>query len=121
MPNFLDETICAIEKSGHQISNIAFIGSKTHGCSWAKFRKMADVTYDASWGCAKVAIDLIIIFSDETYITRKEYDGSEWWSVHPPMEIPEGVKPIKRLIGDYWPTLADLQDDDDDHHNPEPD
>jgi len=50
---------------------------------------------------------------------RHEYDGSENWAYSKPFKRPNKQLPIKRLIGAYWPSLANLQDDSDTHHNPD--
>ena len=115
----LSETENAIFESGHSVEGIAFIGSEDgHYCSWDEFKEMANVDYDGGYGAAEVATDLVILFSDGIYMKRGEYDGSEWWEFNPPMEKPEKTHKIKRLVGAYWPTLEDLQNTADTHHNP---
>lgn len=57
----------------------------------------------------KVASDLVIAFSDKTYMTRGEYDGSEWWQYKKPLVIPKQTKSIKSLVGDSsWLTLTEI-------------
>ena len=79
--NLLEETIEAIEQSGHKISDVMFIGSNDgkYRMKWDKFKEKADFYYDSLFGSQKIAVDLIIYFYDNTYITRGEYDGAEWW------------------------------------------
>lgn len=110
--NLLDETTTAIEKSGHDISDIVYIGSSetNHQCSWKKFRKLANVEYSNDYGAAEVATDLIIVFSDGSRMWRGEYDGSEWWEYAPVFKKPVTSKPIKRLTGGSWKTLQELND-----------
>lgn len=116
----LDETIEAIQESGHRVEDIVFIGSLDgHSCTWDEFQELANVEYDRGFGSAEVATDLIVLFSDGIYLKRGEYDGSEWWEYNPPISPPEERKPIKRLVGRYWPDLKDLQNNSDDHHNPD--
>lgn len=119
MTNLLNETKEAIKDSGHKISDIVYIGSEDgHSCNWTQFTKLADKEYDDGFGAAKVATDLRIVFNDGQTMWRGEYDGSEWWNCSKPFIITEEIKPIKRVIGNYWPKLKDLQDDSDTHHNP---
>lgn len=120
MTHLLTETLADILESGHTPADIVFIGSvKTgHRCTWEEFQTLADVEYDASFGAAKVATDLVIIFSDGTNMIRGEYDGSEWWQYYPKLTPPEEVLPIRVLTGASWPDLADLADTTDTHHNP---
>lgn len=121
MSNLLKETENDILRSGHKVEEIIFIGSETsgHTCTWEEFVKLADKEYDDGFGCAKVATDLIIVFSDGSKMWRDEYDGSENWSYSTPFVMPDNPLPVKRLIGNYWPKLSDLQDDNDRHHKGE--
>lgn len=119
MSNLLEETLASIDNSGHTIEDIVYIGSEDgYSCSWEQFKGMADVEYDSSYGSAEVATDLRIVFSDGQTMWRGEYDGSEWWEYSEPFIIPETTKPVKRVIGAFWPKLKNLQDDEDTHHNP---
>lgn len=79
--NFLDETLEAIKHSGHTISDVMFIGSYDgkYRMKWDKFKEKADFEYDSGFGSQHIAEDLIVFFYDQTYLTRDEYDGSEWW------------------------------------------
>jgi hypothetical protein len=76
--NLLTETMESIETSGHEPSQIIFIGSEISGhcCTWDQFKELADKDYDAGFGAAKVADDLKIVFSDGSSMSRREYDGS---------------------------------------------
>ena len=119
--NLLTETLEAIKRSGHKVADITFIGSEEtgHRCTWPEFERMADREYGSGLGDAMVATDLIVVFSDGQKLWRGEDDGSEWWEYSTPFSAPTESHPIKRLIGAYWPSLKDLQDDTDKHHNPE--
>ncbi len=117
MTNLLEETKEGIKRSGHNISDIVFIGSTQsgHSCSWEQFKKLADIEYHSGY---EVARDLVIIFNDGTNMWRSEYDGSEWWDYSVPLSLPVDKKPIKRLVGRYWPSLEDLQGEPDGHNIP---
>lgn len=97
--NFLQETVGAIARSGHTPSEITFIGSldSGHSCTWQEFMNMADFRYDSGYGAQKIARDLVIAFSDKTYMTRSEYDGAEGWNYNLPLVLPTERKPITRL------------------------
>lgn len=119
MTNLLEETKYDIKQSGHEIKDVVYIGAQDgHSCTWPEFEKLADAEYNSGFGSPEVATDLLIVFSDGQYLKRAEYDGSEWWEYNPPIVIPTERKPVKRLIGRCWPSMSDLQDDSDDHHNP---
>lgn len=116
--NLLTETREAIAEEGHSPSDIAFIGSPSsgHACSWAEFEALADIEYQAGFGGAEVATDLVIVFTDGEYLSREESVGSEWWRINRTPTIPTQTQPVHRLVGRCWPTLADLQNDDDKYH-----
>jgi hypothetical protein len=120
MSNLLTETKYDIKASGHTPDQIIFIGSEDDGysCTWQQFKELSNQEYDSGFGAAEVAIDLVIVFDDGSKMWREEYDGSENWSYSSPFVMPEKKLPIKRLIGDYWPSIKSLQDDADTHHNP---
>lgn len=84
--NFLEETKRDIKESGHKIEDVMFIGSANgiYRMNWDKFIEKADFDYDNGYGSAHIAEDLIVYFKDHTYMTRFEYDGSEWWNYSVP-------------------------------------
>lgn len=98
--NLLQETKEAIEDSGHTEADIIFIGSEKsgHQCTWDEFCVLADVEYDAGYGAAQVAQDLIIVFSDGQRLWRGERDGAEWWNYSTKFKRPDASFPIKRLV-----------------------
>ena len=111
--NLLKETTEDIEKSGHKIEDVVFIGSEEtgHECTWDQFVLMANREYDSGFGAAQVAQDLVIVFSDGATMTRGEYDGSEWWQYSTPFKRPEEAHPIVTLFaGDRvgWVDLGEV-------------
>lgn len=118
--NLLKETKEAISESGHNPSQIVFIGSEQsgHSCSWDEFVRLANVEYDDGYGAAEVAKDLIIVFRDGSKLWRREYDGSEWWAFSTPFRKPKRKKKICGLVGAHWPDLSDLCNSEDRHNNP---
>lgn len=118
MQNLLKETRQLMSHHGVGPEDVTFIGSLAsgHSCSWEQFTRLADVSYDDGFGAAEVATDLVILFRDGSWLTRGEYDGSEWWNFHRTPQVPTETRPVAMLVGDYWPTLADLTDPSDTHH-----
>jgi hypothetical protein len=112
--NLLTETMESIETSGHEPSQIIFIGSEISGhcCTWDQFKELADKDYDAGFGAAKVADDLKIVFSDGSSMSRGEYDGSEWWDFSKPFEAPATTKPIFSLLTGSvgWDSLEEINE-----------
>ena len=103
MTNLLEETIEAIESSGHTNTDIIFIGSESsgHSCSWEEFKTLADKEYDSGYGGNEVAYDLIIAFSDGSTMWRDEYDGSEWWDYSKPFVNPKTTSKIITLFSGF--------------------
>ena len=113
MINLLEETKCDILQSGHTIANIKFIGSADgeYSCTWAEFEVLANIEYNAGYGGAEIASDLIIRFTDGRDMWRGEYDGSEWWNfTTPESQMWRAVsKPIRSLKGHFGGDVADIQ------------
>ena len=79
--NLYDETIHSIEESGHTIHDIFWIGSKEIQLPIQKFFEVAkNTTYANDYGIEEIPLDLVIVFKDNTFLKRSEYDGSEWWT-----------------------------------------
>jgi hypothetical protein len=120
MINLLQETIKAIQSSGHTEHDIVFIGSMDsgHQCTWAQFATMADVEYDEDFGRQNVARDLVIVFADSGRLARHDYDGEEEWKHIKPFRMPEETHPVRTLVRNdleknsgYAKTLAELNGD----------
>ena len=110
--NLLKETEKDILDSGHTIEDIIFIGSEKsgHQCTWDEFKVLADFDYDAGYGSASVATDLIIVFRDGHKMWRGEYDGSEWWDYSAPFVAPTVSHRITCLVDEeaYSNTLKEM-------------
>ena len=109
--NLLEETIEDIKESGHNISDIIFIGSESSGhcCSWDEFKPMANIDYDSGFGAQEIASDLIIVFSDDSKMWRHEYDGSEHWNYSKPFTMPVSRLKMTRVAkGGMWDNLSDM-------------
>ena len=114
MSNLLYETREAIEQSKHHPRDIIFIGSKCsgHRCTWQEFIGLANQQYDSGYGSQEVALDLIIVFKDSSYLEREEYDGSEWWRLIEPFTMPLSNHIIRHLFkkGFMEDTLETIND-----------
>jgi len=56
--------------------------------AWEEFLEQLDFEYDAGFGGQE--LDGTVWFSSSNeWMTRAEYDGSEWWQVHCKPEIPD--------------------------------
>lgn len=115
MTNLLKETLKNMEVYGLVPEDIVYIGTNPnhnpphYACSWEEFTKLADAEYSSELGSQQVASDLVIVFSDGTFMDRGEYDGSEWWEINLPMLLPEQTKPIKSLFSySGWEILKEI-------------
>ena len=81
MTNFLKETIDAIRLSRHTVEEVMFVGSYDgeYRINWDKFKKIGNIEYDAGYGLQEIDSELIVYFTDGSWLERVEYDGSEWW------------------------------------------
>ena len=116
MINFLKETLEAIEHSDHIVDEIVFIGSLETGynCSWTEFKKLANQDYNRNSCGQKIALDLVIVFSDGQTMWRHDYGGYEGWMYSKPVVFPATNHPIASLfvppseVGDM--TLDEIAD-----------
>ena len=81
MQNFKKETLEKIEESHHKIEDVMFVGSADgkYRMNIDKFLEKSNFEYEESYGSSKIAVDLIVYFKDNSFLSRGEYDGSEWW------------------------------------------
>jgi len=93
--NFLQETLDVMDRNFKTIDDIDFMNipedyhkdkswydSKyTTIFDFNKFKEYANKIgdYDNGYGGAEVPEETEIVFKDGTWLSRSEYDGSEWW------------------------------------------
>jgi hypothetical protein len=79
--NLLNETLETIDNYHKDVKDIVYIGNgQGSSCTLDEFKLMANREYDNSWGSVEVLMGLKIVFNDNTWLERGEYDGSEWWN-----------------------------------------
>ena len=80
MISLLEETEQAFIHYNKTWDDVAWIGGRDFYISIEQFKEAAkDTYYDCGFGCEEVAVDLVICFHDGAWLSRAEYDGSEWW------------------------------------------
>ena len=91
MVNFREETLKAIKESGHTEEDVMFVGScdGKYRMNMGEFLKKSDFIYDDGYGYPQIVQDLIVYFKDKSYMTRGEYDGSEWWQYNKSLDYSE--------------------------------
>ena len=109
--NLFSETINLMDQLGYTPEDVVHIGNSEYGCTWEEFTKLADFCYSNGFGAAEVATDLVVIFNDGAYLSRGEYDGSEWWDFNKTPTIPVDPLPISNLGArkrHLWDTIEDM-------------
>lgn len=116
MINAKEELLKALQRSGKSIEDIEFAGVYYNcsnydigeiggaGCVTEDTDFLLDFlnfSYDADFGMQY--IDGYILFSDGSWLERREYDGAEWWKFM--------TLPTKESIEDYinsWKSSRDI-------------
>lgn len=98
MPNLIEETIDFLDAYGYSKNDVQWIGGRDFIVPSEFFWNAADQTYDNGYGSAEVALDLTIMLKDGTWLARKEYDGSEWWTHCKPPIMPLEIRPVTNFI-----------------------
>jgi len=109
--NLLRETLIDIKESGHEVSDIIYIGAEYTGycCNWQEYEILANIEYDNDYAAQEIASDLIIVFSDGIKLWRNEYDGIEQWSYAKPFKMPTDTKKITSLCkSGIWDDLESI-------------
>ena len=116
MQNLLRETEATLQRYGFTWDNVkAIVAPKSKlRISVDKFKELANVDYNESYGAPKVATDLCIVMNNGSWLSREEYDGSEWWCLHKLPSIPVVVNDgsVTSLVVSPeqvgWCTLAEI-------------
>lgn len=112
----LEETIAVIQSEGGSVDEVKWVGSSdgTYAISWDEFCEIAKINYDDGYGGQEIAEDLVVVGTN-WWMTRGEYDGSEWWEFHTKPKI--GKKPKKftkvKVKGWGWSYLHNMNTEED--------
>lgn len=114
--NLKSETLTILKKYNKSYFDIKWVGCKSFKIPIEEFWKLADRMYDAGYGHAEVAEDLLVV-GDNWWLERHEYDGSEWWEYKEIPQVPEKVLSVPTLFPeedtDYeYMFLRDFNKDD---------
>jgi len=116
--NLYEETLRSIDKSNHTTDNVSWIGTanREYAISWEEYRQISDITYYSGFGGTNIPDDLIVVFTDGTWLERREYDGEEWWEyVSTPQQSPSSNKFVlavneeKSVIGPRYEITAEQE------------
>lgn len=90
MSNLLEETKRELSMRGLSFDDVRWVGSSEYEINLDDFIRLADVEYDSGYGGQEVAEDLLIV-GDDWWLSRGEYDGSEWWDFNRKPKKPENI------------------------------
>ena len=112
MSNLIQET-----KKHFSGRKVAWVGSKNgeYAMSWDEFKeKFKDVEYDNGYGSQKIAVDLVVVFTDGSWLEREEYDGSEHWASKSVPVRKEDAKSFNIVGGDeyMWEDLKEMNEEE---------
>ena len=126
--NLKEETLKGLHHNGKRGADVKYVCGDDFRISREQFWKLADTEYNSFYGAPEIATDLTLI-GDDFWMTRGEYDGSEWWDFHT-MPDTTGM-PIRKItalsVRQYnatcnpgygkigWETLSELNGEDADH------
>lgn len=80
--NLLKETIQCIESSGKSVDDVQWVGDEYIHFTWDEFVELSkNFNFSSGFGGNEVIGELMVVGSD-WWMTRGEYDGSEWWDMH---------------------------------------
>jgi len=110
--NLLKETLEALKHYNKKESEIIWIGSDNgeYVITWNKFKDIAkNINYNSGYGGQEIAVDLVIV-GNNWWLSRGEYDGSEWWEFNTiPIKAREPniiIKEFNKVKGDSsWESL----------------
>lgn len=79
--NLKEETLEVLHNNGKHKEDVKYVCGEDFQISLEQFWKLADTEYNSFYGAPEIATDLTLI-GDDFWMTRGEYDGSEWWDFH---------------------------------------
>jgi len=94
----IEETEQMVKKIGKPVAWVGSLDGK-YAISWVEFLDLGPIEYDSNYGVVEVAVDLVVVFEDNTFMYRGRCGGTEWWEylLDLPQKQPD-AKPFSRII-----------------------
>ena len=100
--DFFKETHEAIKELGKTVDWIGSYNGKL-ALSKEAFFTLENINYDSGYGSSEIAMDLVVVFTDGSWLHRHEYDGAEGWEYNKTPVKQKDFKSFSRyLIADGW-------------------
>jgi hypothetical protein len=106
--NLLNETISILRDHGKTSNDVEWVGTRSRWFTWDEFASVANIEYDEGFGCAQVAVDLLVV-GRTWWLERREYDGSEWWEFKQLLPQPAIHAPPRSLVSGMWSKLDEIE------------
>lgn len=99
MKNLLEETIKLLSSRKLSPNDVLWVGLSdgTKTGSWDDFSQIANIEYDNGYGGNEIDGRLVIVGTD-WWLSRGEYDGSEWWNFNRKPEAQSGAGKIDNIL-----------------------
>lgn len=94
----IQETKDFIDALGYTKEDIHWIGGDDFVIPINDFWNAQPQHYNPGYGFQEVAPDLVIVFNDNSWIQREEYDGSEWWQHYTCPTMPLRIESVTDFV-----------------------
>ena len=107
MVNLWDETQIFLSNLGLTWDDVVYVACDNYKITKENFERVArETNYDAGFGSAHIASDLVLIGCD-WWAVRSEYDGREWWQLHKRPDVDNyPIIAVDKLSSEYGGTLS---------------
>lgn len=99
MVNLLTETLNALKFNDKSEKDVIWVGCRNFKFSWEHYKTIANFEYDNGFGGNEISSDLVVV-GDKWWLSRGEYDGSEWFDYNEKPKEPIAEINIKSLRPD---------------------
>ena len=89
MINLKEEIEIILENEKNLGNHLEYISIDDLGVDLKDLLQVSDFHYDSGYGVPYINQNIIMMFSDGSYYTRAEYDGSEWFERTVPPKRPK--------------------------------
>ena len=109
MENLWYETLKVLNNNEHSWDDVLYVACDDFMITKENFEEIAKATdYDDSFGGTDVADDLVII-GDNWWLSRDEYDGSEWWRYNEKPDVSKFDTIKISKLAEHWGGEKGLQ------------
>ena len=105
--NLWKETSEKLKEHNRAWTDVKWVGCKDFKIPLEDVCDLFNINYSSGYGSQQVASDLMVV-GEDFYMTRGEYDGSEWWDWHEMPIEPAEMKKVTGVVNEHlWGSLSD--------------